>query len=290
VATTFGVLLQRAGHRVILATGREPSRLRVERHLPGAPFVPWADPAAISEALQEADLVLIGVPDDAIAAICEAVVGGFRAGQTVAHLSGSVSLQVLASAKERGADVLSLHPLQSFPDVETGLAKLPGSGVAVTGSSDAVEVFGERVVRSMGARPFRLADPAKPLYHAAAVFCSNYLVTVEAIAERLLTAAGVADPLALMEPLARTAFDRTFELGPAAALTGPAVRGDAGTIERNLLALAANAPEAVEPYRALARVAAGLAREAGRLDEDGERRVTRALEREATKEEGTAWT
>jgi len=111
---------------------------------------------------------------------------------------------------------------------------------------------------------------------------------VEGLAERLLIAAGVDEPLALLEPLARTAFDRTFELGPAAALTGPAARGDAGTIERNLVALAANAPEAAPAYRALARVAAGLAREAGRLDDDGERRVLQALG--TTEEGGTGWT
>ncbi|HCO02685.1 MAG TPA: DUF2520 domain-containing protein, partial [Actinobacteria bacterium] len=102
---------------------------------------------------------------------------GWRSGQTVAHLSGSASLHVLEAARERGANVLSLHPLQSFPDVETGLARLPGSGVAVTALDEEIAAFGERVVRSMGARPSRLADAAKPLYHAAAVFCANYLVT-----------------------------------------------------------------------------------------------------------------
>jgi len=66
VATAFGVLLQRAGHRVVLATGREPSRIRAERHLPSAPFVPWTDAARVTDALHDADLVLIGVPDDAI--------------------------------------------------------------------------------------------------------------------------------------------------------------------------------------------------------------------------------
>ena len=288
VATAFGVLLQRAGHRVVLATGREPSRIRAERHLPSAPFVPWTDAARVTDALHDADLVLIGVPDDAIAGVCDAVASGWRSGQTVAHLSGSASLHVLEAARERGANVLSLHPLQSFPDVETGLARLPGSGVAVTALDEEIAAFGERVARSMGARPFRLADAAKPLYHAAAVFCANYLVTVEGLAERLLIAAGVDEPLALLEPLARTAFDRTFELGPAAALTGPAARGDAGTIERNLVALAANAPEAAPAYRALARVAAGLAREAGRLDDDGERRVLQALG--TTEEGGTGWT
>ena len=82
--------------------------------------------------------------------------------------------------------MLSLHPLQSFPDVETGIERLPGSGIAVTATTDDDAAFGERLARDLGAMPFRLDDEVKPLYHAAAVFAANYLVTVEALAERIM--------------------------------------------------------------------------------------------------------
>ena len=109
------------------------------------------------------------------------------------------------------------------------------------------------------------------------MFASNYLVAVEALAEQILQAAGVADAPSYLEPLARSAFDRAFALGPEAALTGPAVRGDAGTIERNLQALAAAVPGAVAAYVALADAATALALGAGRIDEDQRRRVEEAL-------------
>ena len=83
----------------------------------------------------------------------------------------------------------------------------------------------------------------------------------------------------MKRPLARTSFDRTFSMGPGTALTGPAARGDAGTIGRNLEALSRDAPEAVEAYVALAAVAAALARDAGRIDGPEIRRIDEELDR-----------
>ena len=103
-------------------------------------------------------------------------------------------------------------------------------------------------------------------------------MAVEALAERILAAAGVADAPSYLEPLARSAFDRAFALGPEAALTGPAVRGDAGTIERNLRALAAAAPGAVASYVALADAVAAIALDAGRIDADQLAGVREALD------------
>jgi predicted short-subunit dehydrogenase-like oxidoreductase (DUF2520 family) len=174
---------------------------------------------------------------------------------------------------------MSLHPLQSFPDVETGLDRFPGSGAAVTAASDEDLAWGLRVAAELGAVPFRLGEDDKALYHAGAVFAANYLATVEAMAERIMQAAGLTDPAPLLEVLARTSFDRTFALGPGAALTGPAVRGDVGTIERNISALRDRVPDAVAAYVELGRAAAHLAADSGRLSADDLTRVLAALER-----------
>jgi predicted short-subunit dehydrogenase-like oxidoreductase (DUF2520 family) len=271
VGTALGVLLRRAGHRVVAASGRAGSRRRIERHLPGTDVV---GPAAAARA---AAVVFVCVPVDAIVVVVCELAGGVGAGTVVIHVSGSASLDTLAAAEARGATVLSLHPLQTFPDVRAGVERLPGSGMAVTARDQAATELGEALARDVGAVPFVLRDDVKPLYHAAAVFCANYLVVVEGIAERVMREAGVDDPLPLLQPLGRTAFDRAFGLGPASALTGPASRGDVGTIERNLRALADGDPEAVDAYVALARAAARLANEAGRLADDDRRRVEEAL-------------
>lgn len=275
VATAVGVLLGRAGHRVVAAAGREASRARVERHLPGTTLLPAA------EAARAARIVIIGVPDDHIEETSAELAGdgAVGAGQHVIHLSGSVPLEALSAARSAGAGVLSMHPLQSFPDVETGIERLPGSGIGITAAAEPEAELGEALARDVGAVPFRLEDTVKPLYHSAAVFSANYLVAVQGLAELVMRRSGIVDPLPLLESLARTSFDRAFSMGPGTALTGPAARGDAGTIERNLEALSRDAPEAVEAYVSLAAVAARLARDAGRIDQEDVRRIEEELGR-----------
>jgi predicted short-subunit dehydrogenase-like oxidoreductase (DUF2520 family) len=271
VGTALGVLLAEAGHRVVAASGRSGSRARVDRFLPGLAFV------SPSEAAAAASVVIVGVPDDAIAPTCLAIAASLRAGTSVVHLSGSASLETLAAAREAGARTLSMHPLQTFPGVVQAIDRLPGSAIAVTAEDEEAYALGERLSRDAGGRPFRLPDERKPLYHAAAVFCSNYLAAVQRIAEELFHAAGLDNPVPLFAPLARATLDNVLELGPSAALTGPAARGDAGTVQRNLEALREQAPWAVPAYVALAHVAAEMARGGGRLDAAGRDRVDKVL-------------
>jgi predicted short-subunit dehydrogenase-like oxidoreductase (DUF2520 family) len=224
---------------------------------------------------------MVGVSDDAIGFVCDDLARGdaFRTGQFVLHLSGSVGLDVLGSGLAAGAEILSLHPLQSFPTVARGLDRFPGSGVAVTANTEAARLFGESLGRDAGGVPFTIADDLKPLYHAAAVFCANYLVTVEAVAEELFVKAGVPEPIPLLAPLARAVLENALAQDPKLALTGPAVRGDAGTIGRNLEALNRAAPQALSAYVVLARLAAGIASETGSLSEDQRLRVEEVLDR-----------
>ncbi len=224
---------------------------------------------------------MIGASDDAIAKVASLLAGGngLRPGQRVIHLSGSVGLDALDHAVAGGAEVLSAHPLQAFPTVEAGINRFPGSSVAITARTNQALSLGESLASDAGGVPFRLAEDMKPLYHAAAVFCANYLVTVEAVAEELFRIAGVTEPVARFAPLATAVLDRTLTEGPANALTGPAVRGDAGTVRRNLEALAAHSPEALAAYVDLARLALRLADGARNIAEADRQRIERELSR-----------
>jgi len=275
VGIAFGVLLERAGYHVVAASGRRASFERVRRYLPFAKFL------QPPEASAAADVVLFAVPDDLIGPGCATMAGqdAFRSGQFVLHASGSVGLDVLEPAAEAGAEILSAHPLQSFPEVADGIERLPGSAIGVTARTERGAAFGEELSRAVGGEPFAVAEDAKPIYHAAAVFCSNYLVVVEGLAEELFALAGVEAGLAKAGPLARTAFEAVMERGPAAALTGPAARGDVGTVVRTLDALADRAPDAAPAYAALAREAARLAARGGKLSDEGRRKLDEALDR-----------
>lgn len=273
VGTGLAVLLRRAGHQIVAVSGREASRARVEQYLPGVPLLSDVDAA------RAGDVVILGVPDDEIGPASTSLAGGgaFGERQTILHLSGATSLAALDPVRAAGAKVLSLHPLQTVPDVAAAIDRLPGSAMAVTAHDEAGYSLGERLAMDAGGRPFRLPDHRKPLYHAAAVFCSNYLVAVEGVAERLFRAAGLEDPVEQFGPLARATLDHVLSDGPAAALTGPAARGDAGTVRGNLEALGAEVPDVVAAYVALAKVALTLAEEAGRLDPEGRARVEEVL-------------
>jgi predicted short-subunit dehydrogenase-like oxidoreductase (DUF2520 family) len=275
VGTAMAVLLGRAGHRIVAVSGRGPTRDRASRFLSDVPFL---DPA---DAARAGDLVLIGVPDDDIPAIVAeiAAADGFRSAQWVAHLSGASGLDVLTPARAADARPLAIHPLQTFPDVAGALERLPGCAMAVTAEDAEGYTVGERIADDLMARPFRLDDAMRPLYHAAAVFASNYLIVASGIAEDLFRRAGVPDPMSAMIPLQRATLDNVERLGPAEALTGPAVRGDVTTIERNLIALQASKPDAVAAYVALCRAALDLASGSDRLPEERRAAVEAVLAR-----------
>lgn len=273
VGTAVAVLLARAGHRIVAVSGRAGTAARAERFLPGVPVTDATSAAAAAE------LVVVAVPDDAIAGTVEELAPTLRPGQWVAHLSGATPLAALDAARAVGARRLSVHPLQTLPDVEGAIERIPGSAVAVTADDEEGSALGERLAGDLDGRPFRLADEDRVAYHAAAVFASNALVALTAVAERLLADSGVPDPLGALRPLQAATLNNVARLGARAALTGPAVRGDAGTIARHLEVLSGGAPEIVQAYVALCRLKLRLAVDAGRLSGEDRERVEKVLER-----------
>lgn len=275
VGTSLAVLWQHTGHRIVGVAGGEATPERARRFLPGVPVL---DPVG---AASGADVVVIATPDWAIAAVCEemAKAGALESARAVVHASGATPLEALETASSVGPITLSVHPLQTCPTVEAAIQRIPGAAFAVTANDEAGLELGESLARDAGGRPFRIADERKPLYHGAAVFASNYLVTVTALAEELARVAGVPDPTEALAPLQAATLENVRRVGPAEALTGPAVRGDAITLQRNLEALARYLPEAVRPYVALADLAISLAERSRRPPPGGRGAVREVLER-----------
>ena len=273
VATALAVAWLDAGHEIAVASHGQTTEDRHDAFLAGTRLV------LAHEAARSADVVVIGVPDASITAVCESLSreDALHEGQVVLHLSGAAGLEVFEAARSKGVQLLAVHPLQTFPTVESAIARLAGTPMAVTAEDEETASTGERLARDVGGEPFRLDAETRPLYHAAAVFASNYLVAVTAQAESLFRAAGLPDPLGVFMPLARASLDNVAELGPEAALTGPVVRGDAVTVRRNLEALAERSPEAVAPYVALADIALRLSARSGRLSEEGRAAVGEVL-------------
>ena len=190
----------------------------------------------------EPELVLLCVPDRAIADVARSL----AAGPWVAHVSGATPLAALAPHTRR----LGVHPLQTFTR-RRGPEQLDGAWAAVTAETGEAQRLGLELARLLGLRPFVLADDRRAAYHAGAAMASNYLVTLRRAAGSLLEAAG-APPEAL-DPLMRRTIENDFEL------TGPIDRGDWETVERHLDAIRAERPELEPAYRALAELTAAQA-------------------------------
>jgi predicted short-subunit dehydrogenase-like oxidoreductase (DUF2520 family) len=184
-------------------------------------------------------LLLIATPDCEIAEVCRALAPRLEPGAGVVHFSGGTSIGALAAAPGPRACV---HPLQTvWPD--RGPDQLEGAHAAVTGDWD----LGAGLARALGMTPFALADEAKPAYHAASVFASNYVVTLTHAAVSLLERAGLGREAALeaLRPLQH----RTVDVAGSPP-TGPIARGDAATVAAHLRAVG---PELEPLYRALGR-------------------------------------
>lgn len=190
----------------------------------------------------EPELVLLCVPDGAIAAVA----AGIPEGPWVAHVSGATALRALEPHRRR----FSVHPLQTFTRAR-GPEQLDGAWAAVTAETDEAEAVGLWLAETLGLRPFSLDDDARTLYHAGAVFASNYLVTLERAAAALFESAG-APPEAL-EPLMRRTIENGFEL------TGPIARGDWETLDAHRAAIRAERPELGTLYETLAGATLALA-------------------------------
>jgi predicted short-subunit dehydrogenase-like oxidoreductase (DUF2520 family) len=202
----------------------------------------------LSGAAAGVDLLVIATPDDRVRDVARAVAP--VPNTVVAHLAGSLGLAALAPHRRRAA----IHPLVALPSPELGEQRLVGAWFAVAG-----DPLAHDVVRALRGRGFDVADSGRPTYHAAAVVASNHLVALLGQVERLGEAVGV--PFEAYLDLVRATVDNVAALGPAAALTGPAARGDEATIRRHLRALP---PDERRAYRALAEAARRLAQEDGR--------------------------
>jgi predicted short-subunit dehydrogenase-like oxidoreductase (DUF2520 family) len=210
----------RAGHEIAGVVSRRP----------GQAFGP---DVSLDDPLPDCDVVFIAVRDDDIPAVVEGLVPVVGGAAAVAHLSGFVPVAALSSLQRHDVSVGGFHPLQSLPDPETGAEALRGSYVGIDGDPLAVDTL-VHLADTLGMVPFRLEDPARPAYHAAAAASSNFVVTSLAVAADLFAAAGVGAEV--VRPLVERVVANVFEKGAEESLTGPISRGDIETVVGHLAA------------------------------------------------------
>lgn len=243
---SIGLALVRAGYPVVAAWSPTASGRDRARELLAVDV-----PDSLADAAAPAEVLILAVPDDAIEK-ASVDLAPAATGKLVAHTSGATSVAALDAVAEAGARTASLHPLQTLPDPRTGADALRGAAVAVTATEPDRPTL-HAIAEAWGGLPFDLDDEAKPLYHAAAVFASNYAAAAVVAGLRLLEQAGVRDPAGTLALLVSRSALNAVEHG---AITGPAARGDVGTISRHVALLRGTSYE--DAYRSLAVLAAHL--------------------------------
>jgi predicted short-subunit dehydrogenase-like oxidoreductase (DUF2520 family) len=247
VGTLVGTALARSGHRVAaVAGGSAAARARLAELVAGVR--PYDD---VAEAVRGSELVVLSVPDDAIAEVVTdlARADAFAEEQRVVHLAGSQGLAPLRLAAAGGARVAACHPAMTVPVGSTDPDLLVGVAWAVT-ASVRDRGWAWDLVTDLGGDAHDVADDRRVLYHAGLAVGANAVGAAVAVARKLLLAAGLVDPSPFLGPLVRASGANVLARG-ADALTGPVVRGDVGTIERHLDGLAVDVPALLASYRAL---------------------------------------
>jgi len=197
-------------------------------------FIGAGSVAAGYDQLRPASVHLLAVGDDQIVPACEALAQAVSLKNSIVfHCSGALASDRLQAAREAGALVASVHPIRSFADPAAVAVQFSGTFCGIEGDAAALAVL-TPALQAIGAQPVPIDASAKTVYHAAAVFASNYLVTVLDAALRAYQAAGIPEPVArqMAQPLAAESMANVFRLGAAAALSGPIARGDMATVAR----------------------------------------------------------
>lgn len=251
----LALALTRASVPVLVCTRRKsdlPSTIN-------SSLEPW------TTALEGAGVILVAVPDDAIEDVAARLRQATLTSAVVLHCSGLRDRSALALLEGRVAGLGSFHPLQTLAGDTDAAERLKAAYAVLEGDATAVAA-GRQLARVLGMQAIEIQAASKPLYHAAAVIVSNYTVALSALAERLALAAGIPAEAAgrIFLPLLEGTWRNLEMRGTTDALTGPIVRGDAGTVRAHLEALDG---EARRLYAVMGLEALKVARKAGLSDQ-----------------------
>lgn len=275
VGTAIGYLLKRVGYPVVAVASRSPSSLNQ-----GVAYTGGKPCARFSDAASLAECIFITTTDDAIVSTCETITkeGAVKQGQKVIHMSGAGGLDLLHAARAAGASVASIHPLQSFADVEGAINNIPGSTFGIT-TQDPIMDWAIQVVKDLGGISFFIREEDKPLYHAAACMASNYLTTLLSAVEDIYQFLGLSQEVAVQAfwPLVRGTLRNIEMKGTVSALTGPVSRGDIGTIRKHLQAFQDKLPTYLHAYCVMGILAADLGLKKKTLSEEDAEAIKKLL-------------
>ncbi len=272
VGTALASRLSQKGYPVVAVFSRSlTSAQRLAQAVPNCTVHNKAQDVADS-----AELVFITTPDDAIPEVVDQV--NWHKGQKVVHCSGADSLDILEPAHQAGALTGCFHPLQTFASVSQAIENLPGSTFALEAEEPLLTLL-KKMADTLDGDWVILKAGDKVLYHAAAVFACNYMVTLVKLATDLWQTFGITPDKATraLLPLIQGTVRNISNVGLPNCLTGPIARGDSGTIKKHIKALETTAPALVTTYSELGLQTIPIALAKGKIDQDMAREMETLL-------------
>lgn len=260
IAQSLGRILFQQGQPIAVVASRSRSSARRAARFVG----PSVQAVEYSQLPARAERLILAVADDALEEVAGTLEEAGMDRGLIIHTSGVWGPEVLSALAERGVSCASMHPLQTVADPKQGVEKLPGSTFAIAGKGKAV-LWAKELVKLLDGQVLTIKPLARPLYHAAAVMASNYIVALIDAALLMMSKAGVGERQGrkALEPLVLAAAENALSRGPLEALTGPVERGDERTLAAHLTVLEA-LPESVQAlYRAGGQHTVQLARRKG---------------------------
>ncbi len=261
VGTALAVLLSSKGYPVVAVASRSlTSAQNLAKQVTGCRVFNIKQTAA-----DAANLVFITTPDDVIGKVASEI--RWHSGHNVVHCSGAASTDILEPARKAGAMVGGFHPLQTFAGVKQAIENIPGSTFAIEAEGPLLSTLKD-MAAAVDCHSIGLKASDKVVYHAAAVFACNYLVTIVKLATDLWQTFSVPPDQATraLLPLLRGTLHNIATVGIPQCLTGPIARGDIETIKRHLEALGKVAPALLTTYRELGLQTIPVSLAKGRID------------------------
>jgi len=259
--TALAVRLSQRGYEVVAASSRSfSSAQKLAARIPGCNAYHTAQ-----EVADKTQLTFITTPDDVIAKIASEI--KWHDGQYVVHCSGVHSIDILKHAETSGGHTGCFHPLQTFASIDHAIDNLPGSTFGIEAQDSLLSILKD-MANDLEGNWIILKPGDKVLYHAAAVFTSNYFVTLVKLSTDLWRTFGIPQEQAVkaLAPLIKGTLHNIETVGLPDCLTGPIARGDSGTIKKHLDALRTQVPAAFTIYKELGRQTLPIALAKGKID------------------------
>ena len=268
VATALASAWRRGGVPVLGVWARRASAARAAAATAGVAAFSSAPP----DLILNADVIVLAVRDDAIAAVAQMLVGTglVTRHHVLLHCAGALAAEdVFATVRDSVGGVGTLHPLRAIVDGKVAATELRGAYFGVEGDERG-RVAATALVSALGALPIELDRSQMAGYHTAAAMASNYVVALIDLAAQILVAGAPGSggassaeahdaAVRALVPLAQGALANVVAHGTVAGLTGPVRRGDVATVQRHL-AVVDQQPTWSTAYRTLAQHAVTLAR------------------------------